>query len=144
MTAHVHSRSAVKLTHRGAFAAFDAAVEATEAIAAPQCVVLVDESGVTLGVVRMDGAKSLSLRTARRKAITAASNRRPTGDMEATKSLRLAAAIDGDFISLEGGLPIFAQGHFVGAIGVGSRTGQEDLVVARAAIAAIDDASVVP
>lgn len=123
------------------FAALNAAVEAAEGIGVRQCIVLVDEGGATLASIRMDGAKFLSMRTARRKAVTAASNRKPTGDMEGTKSLRLAVATDGDFISLEGGLPIFVDGHLVGAIGVGSGTGEQDLVVARAAIAAIDGAS---
>ncbi|SDO07626.1 heme-binding protein [Ensifer sp. YR511] len=139
-----HSKATLKLTHRGVLAALNAAADAAEEIGVPQCVVLVDATGTTLASLRMDGAKFLSLRTASRKAITAASARSATGDMDGIKSLRLAVATDGDFISLEGGLPIFIGGHLVGAIGVGSGTGAEDLTVARAAIAAIDAAAETP
>lgn len=136
-----HSRQAIKLGHEGVIAALNAAVAVAEKIGVPQCIAVVDESGTPLASLRMDGAKFLSMRTARRKAITAASNRAPTGDMDGIKSLRLAAATDADFIALEGGLPIFIDGCLVGAIGVGSGTGEQDLIVARAAIAAIEGAS---
>lgn len=144
MTKAKHSRTVARLTHVGVIAALNAAVAAAESIGVPQCIFLVDDGGATIGSIRMDGAKFLSMRTARRKAVTAASNRKPTGDMDGTKSLRLAVATDGDFICLEGGLPIFIEGQLVGAIGVGSGTGEEDLVVARAAIAAIEGASETP
>ncbi len=141
---NAHSKTIVKLTHAGALAALNAAVDAAEGMSVPQCVVIVDEAGMLLASIRMDGAKFLSLRTARRKAITAASNGKPTGDMEVTKSLRLAMATEGDFISLEGGLPIFIGNCLVGAIGVGSGTGEQDQIIARAAIAAIDGAGKLP
>lgn len=144
MSESIHFKTAVTLTHRGILSAITAAIEAAEAISVPQCIVVVDATGTVVASICMDGAMFLSLRTARRKAITAASTRRPTGDMDNTKSLRLAAATDGDFIALEGGLPVFIDHHLVGAIGVGSGTGDEDLIVARAAIAAIDGASETP
>lgn len=136
-----HFRSSKKLNHAGVLAGIAAAVAAAEKINVPQCIVFVDESGVELASLRMDGAKFLSLSSARRKAITAASSRTPTGDMDGIKSLRLATATDGDFIALEGGLPIFVDGQLAGGIGIGSGNGEQDLIVARAAIAAIDGAS---
>jgi len=39
-----------------------------------------------------------------------------------------------------GGLPIVVEGHVIGAIGVGSGTGEQDLEVAKAAIAALPGA----
>ena len=42
--------------------------------------------------------------------------------------------------NLKGGLPIVVDGHVVGAIGVGSGTGEQDLEVARAALAVVDGA----
>ena len=38
---------------------------------------------------------------------------------------------------LPGGLPIAFEGEVIGGIGVGSGSGEEDLAVARAALAAI-------
>lgn len=136
-----HSKASIKLTHAAAMAALQAAMREAEEISVPQCIVIVDNSGTILASLRMDDAKFLSLRTARRKAVTAVSNRSATGDMDDIKSLRLGIATDSDFIALEGGLPIFIAGQLVGGIGVGSGTGEQDLIVARAAIAAIQGGS---
>jgi uncharacterized protein GlcG (DUF336 family) len=38
--------------------------------------------------------------------------------------------------SLKGGLPLLVEGQVVGGVGVGSGTGDQDLVVAEAAVAA--------
>ena len=49
----------------------------------------------------------------------------------------IAAATDGAVTGLPGGLPIKKDGYVLGGIGVGSGTGDEDIAVARAALAAI-------
>jgi hypothetical protein len=54
--------------------------------------------------------------------------------------LRLAIATDGKRINLPGGLPIIVDGHVVGAIGIGSGTGAQDLECAKAALATLDGA----
>ena len=43
----------------------------------------------------------------------------------------------GKRVNLPGGLPIVVDGHLVGAIGVGSGAGHEDLEVANAGLAAL-------
>lgn len=47
----------------------------------------------------------------------------------------LAAATDGRMTNLPGGLPLVANGHVVGGVGVGSGAGEQDLEVAKAALA---------
>ena len=42
--------------------------------------------------------------------------------------------------NLMGGLPVIVEGCVIGAVGVGSGTGEQDLEVARAAIAALPGA----
>ena len=50
---------------------------------------------------------------------------------------RLAFATRGKVTNLLGGLPIVVDGHVIGAIGVGSGTGEQDVEVARAGVAAL-------
>ena len=49
----------------------------------------------------------------------------------------VAAATGGHVTNLQGGLPITLDGHHLGGIGVGSGSPDQDLTVARAALAAI-------
>jgi glc operon protein GlcG len=117
-----------------------AAIERANAMDTPQCVAVVDAAGQLLAFVRMDGAKFLSIRTAQRKAITAANRRTATGGIEPAHAVELALATDGHVTNLKGGLPIEVDGHVVGAVGVSSGSGQQDLEVAKAGVAAIPGA----
>ena len=132
-----NTRSALKLTHAGALLALEAAMKKAEALGVPQNIAVVDDGGNLLAFVRMDGAKTLSIRTSQKKAVTAASHRMPSGKLAADLELKLSIATDGQLTNLEGGFPIVIDGACVGAIGVGSGTGAQDCEVARAALAAL-------
>lgn len=134
------TRPTAKLTYRGAQALLAAAVDAAEQIGVPQCIAITDEGCNLLAFIRMDGARVMSIESATRKAMTAASTGLPTGGIPAEKAPALAAATDGRMTNLPGGLPLRAHGHVVGGIGVGSGSGEQDLVVARAAVAAFEAA----
>ena len=127
----------LKLTHAGARKILDGAIAKAEAMGVPQCIAVVDDGGNMLAFVRMDGAKFLSATSAINKARTAASTRAPTGGAHAEIEVKLAIATDGGFTNLKGGLPVIVDGHCVGAIGVGSGTGDQDAEVGRAALAAL-------
>jgi uncharacterized protein GlcG (DUF336 family) len=71
------------------------------------------------------------------KAMTAASYGEPTGNIPAGIDLKLAIATQGKRVNLPGGLPIIIDAHVVGGIGVGSGTGEQDRVVAAAALEAL-------
>ena len=103
----------------------------------PQCICIVDSGGHLLTMARMDGAFALSIETALRKAQTAAAYGIPTGDIAAALDLKLAIATEGKRVNLLGGLPVIVDGHVIGAIGVGSGTGEQDREVAAAALGAI-------
>jgi uncharacterized protein GlcG (DUF336 family) len=129
-------RPALKLTQEGALRVLSAAIDAARQIGVPQCVAIVDEGCNLLAFIRMDGARVLSIESATRKAMTAATTGAPTGAIAAERAGALAAATDGRMTNLKGGLPIRVDGHVVGGIGVGSGTGEQDLEVAEAAVAA--------
>ena len=114
-----------------------AATEKATAMGQPQCIVIVDVSAVDLAVLRMAGAKVLSLRSARAKAQTAASTGKPSDAIAEPVRAAIAAATQGAVTGLLGGLPIWRNGVLLGGIGVGSGTGAQDLEVADAALAAI-------
>jgi len=61
----------------------------------------------------------------------------PSGEVAEPLAAGLAAATQGRFTNLRGGLPILVEGRLVGAIGVGSGTAEQDLIVARAGIDAL-------
>lgn len=130
-------RPALKLTHSAALDLVRAAAEAATRMGVPQVIVVVDEGCNTLALLRMDGARVLSIESATRKAMTAAATGRATGGAAFEHDVRLGLATKGRMIGLKGGLPIVVEGQVVGGIGVGSGTGEQDLEVARAALTAM-------
>ena len=126
-----------KLTHDGALKLLQAGIAKAQQMGVPQCIAVVDDGGNLLAFVRMDGAKFLSATSALNKAKTAASIRAATGGGHAEIEVKLAVATGGSFTNLKGGLPVIVNGHCVGAVGVGSGTGDQDAEVGRAALAAI-------
>ena len=130
----------LKLTHDGAAKVLAAAVAKAAEIGAPQCIAVTDDGGHLLAFARMDAAKVLSIDSSTAKARTAASSRVPTGGIAEQLEARLALATRGKLTNLLGGMPLVVDGHLVGAIGVGSGTGEQDVEVARAGVAALPGA----
>jgi uncharacterized protein GlcG (DUF336 family) len=131
------TRPSLKLTHEGALAALQAAIRKAQELGVPQNITIVDDGGHLLAFVRMDGAKFLSIKTSQKKAMSAASHRQPSGRLHTEIELKLALATGGELTNLEGGFPIIFEGITVGAIGVGSGTGAQDVEVAKAALRAL-------
>ena len=127
----------LKLTIDGAMKLLDAAMTKARDMQVPECIAVVDAGGHLLAFARMDGAFALSIDTALMKAMTAASYGIPTGDIAAGIDIKLAIATQGKRVNLPGGLPVIVDGHVIGAIGVGSGTGEQDRQVAAAALGAI-------
>lgn len=132
-----YTENTKKLTHEGVMVALRAAIDKAMEIGQPQCIVIVDASGESVGEIRMSGAKFLSLKSARTKARTAASNRAPSANIPADFQPKIASATQNNVTGLPGGLPIAFDGDVIGAIGVGSGTGDQDIAVGSAALAAI-------
>lgn len=134
----MYFEEAVKLTHQGVIEMLQAGIAKADEIGQPQCIVIVDSSGVTLGQIRMSGAKYLSLKSAEAKARTAASIGASSDAIPEAVGLYIAAATNGEVTRLGGGLPIYQNGKLVGGIGVGSGSPNQDKDVAHAAIASIN------
>lgn len=130
-------RDVVELTYTGARVVLDACVAKAAEIGVPQCVVVVDSGGNLLAFARMDGAKVLSYFTAMQKAQTAASSRSATGAAPHDFGVNLALASGSRVTNLKGGLPIVVKNHVVGAVGIGSGTGEQDVAVAEAGLEAL-------
>jgi uncharacterized protein GlcG (DUF336 family) len=129
-----------RLTHEGALKVLRAGIEKAEEMGVPQCIAVTDAAGRLLAFVRMDGAKFLSVRTSIRKAMSGASLREPTGAADQEHAIKLAFTTGGRLTHLKAGVPIVVGGEVVGAVGVSSGTGDQDLEVALAGIAALPDA----
>lgn len=102
-------------------------------------IAIVDEGGHLLWLRRLDDAAPVSAQIAPAKARTAALGRRESKvyeDMinQGRHSFLSAPALQG---MLEGGVPILADGHCVGAVGVSGVKSSEDAQVARAGVAAL-------
>ena len=95
----------------------DAGCAKAEAMDQPQCLVIVDVSGVDLGVLRMRGARFLSLKSARAKAQTAASTGAQSTKIPEGMRVAIGQATGGAVTGLAGG---FAD---LGGWRVGGRRG---------------------
>jgi uncharacterized protein GlcG (DUF336 family) len=133
-----------RLTHEGALKVLRAAIVKADELSVPQCIAVTDAAGRLLAFARMDGAKFLSIRTSLRKAMTAASQRAPSGQAthavhhdEGDHAVRIGLVTGGRLTRLEGGLPIVVGDDLVGAIGVSSGSSEEDVAVATAGVAVI-------
>ena len=102
-------------------------------------IAITDEGGHLLWLQRLDGAPPVSAHIAPGKARTAALGRRESRVYEeiinqGRTSFLSAPTIDA---MLEGRVPIMAQGHCMGAVGVSGVKSTEDAQIAKAGIAAL-------
>ena len=102
-------------------------------------IAIVDDGGHLLWLQRLDGAAPVSAYIAPAKARTAALGQRESRVYEeminqGRVSFLSVPEIDG---LLEGGVPIMADGHCIGAVGVSGVKSTEDAQIAKAGIAAL-------
>lgn len=102
-------------------------------------IAIVDDGGHLLWLERLDGAAPISAHIAPAKARTAALGRRESRLYEEVinggrVSFLSVPLLDG---MLEGGVPLFADGQCIGAVGVSGVKSTEDAQIAKAGIAAL-------
>lgn len=131
------TQATISLTDNGVMTMLKAAISKADEVGQPQCIVIVDASGETLGEIRMNGAKFLSRKSALAKALTSASTGGASSSIPETVRSAIGLATEGSITGLPGGLPIRIDGVLVGGVGVGSGTGEQDVAVATAALVAV-------
>jgi glc operon protein GlcG len=96
-------------------------------------IVVVDDGGHPLGMLRLDGCAPASSYIAMEKARTAAIGRRETKVYEDMindgRTAFLSAPLQG---TLEGGVPVMVDGEVVGAVGVSGVKPDQDALIAKA------------
>jgi len=101
-------------------------------------IAVVDDGGLLVYFERIDETQFGSIDIAIGKARTAASLKRPTKAVEdALNKGQYAILSFPNILPREGGLPIFADGKVIGAIGVSGGTSPEDAQVANAGVDAL-------
>lgn len=101
-------------------------------------IVVVDDGGHQLAMLRLDGAAPSSAYIATEKARTAALGRRETKVYEDMINNGRTAFLSAPLLgTLEGGVPVSVDGHVIGAVGVSGVKSDQDAQVAKAGIAAL-------
>lgn len=96
-------------------------------------IVVVDDGGYPIVLKRLNDTQVASVEVGIGKARTAAIFRRPSREFEEqVKHGRMASLVLPGATPLQGGVPLFANGKVIGAIGVSGNTPQEDEDIALA------------
>ncbi|HUE96216.1 MAG TPA: heme-binding protein [Longimicrobiaceae bacterium] len=100
-------------------------------------ILVADADGVPVYVKRLTGASPRSFEVAMRKARTAAATGLTTAEYgQRREAGRIAELEDG--VTFAGGVPILAGGQVIGAIGTSGVRADDDEVVSRAGVEAIE------
>jgi glc operon protein GlcG len=126
-----------RLTHEASMKMMLAAVTKANQLDCKVSIAVVDQSCRLIGFLMMEGARHFSIITTQRKAITSASQRQPTGYAPEENALSMAVRM-GDFTNVPGGFPITVDGQVIGAVAAGGASVEQDVLVAKAALAALD------
>ena len=131
-----------RLTTGGAKSMLAAAIAKAEDFGIAVTVAIVDAGGHMLVLERMDGGRFHTVHSSTTKAVTSASNKRPTTtkgaqgqDLDTLHAIGLSlAAGPARWTAMEGGFPIIVDGQCLGGIGVSGGDWEQDSEIARAAV----------
>ena len=134
-----------RLTTGGAKTMLTAAIAKAEEFGIAVTVAIVDAGGHMLVLERMDGGRFHTIHSSTTKAVTSASNKRPTTargaqgqDLDTLHAIGLSlAAGPANWTAMEGGFPILVDGQCLGGIGVSGGDWKQDEDIAKAAISAV-------
>jgi uncharacterized protein GlcG (DUF336 family) len=132
-----------ELTLEMAEKALRAAQARARELQSPMTVTIVDESGRLVLCARGDGTGFFTPETSRAKAVAAAAFRRSTTELAELAAKGSAfwktvpVILDGEALPTPGATPIMRGNQFIGAIGCGGGTGEQDQQCADAGAAAL-------
>ena len=133
------------LTSKGVRMMMDAALARAADFGITVTVAIVDDGGHLLMLERMVGGRFHTVHSATTKAVTAASNKRPTTtkgaqgqELDVIHALGLAlAAGPKNWTAMEGGYPVMVENECIGGIGVSGGDWKQDQEIAQAALSAV-------
>src|SRR5947207_13697206 len=125
-----------RLTHEASLKMIEAGMAKANELNCKVSLAVVDQSCRLIGFLMMDGARHFSIITTQRKAITSASQRMPTGYAPEENAISMTVRM-GDFTNVPGGFPIKVDGEVIGAVAAGGASIEQDVMVAKAALAAL-------
>jgi glc operon protein GlcG len=125
-----------RLTEEASLKMLAAGVAKANELSCKVSLAVVDASCRLIAFLMMDGARHFSIITTQRKAITSASQRQPTGYAPEENAISMTVRM-GDFTNVPGGFPIIVEGQVVGAVAAGGASIEQDVMVAKAALAAL-------
>jgi len=133
------------LTSKGIRLMMEAAINTAARLGIAVTVAIVDDGGHLLMLERMEGGRFHTVHSATTKAVTAASNRRPTSakgaqgqELDVLHAVGLAlAAGPQNWTAMEGGYPVMIEGECLGGIGVAGGEWKQDQEIAQAALNAV-------
>ncbi len=126
-----------RLTETASLRMIQAGVAKANELGCKVSLAVVDQSCRLIAFLMMDGARHFSIITTQRKAITSASQRMPTGYAPEENAISMTVRM-GDFTNVPGGFPITVEGEVIGAVAAGGASIEQDVIVAKAALAALD------
>ena len=121
-------------------AAIEASLSALRAASKAAAIAVADCHGELIATWRMDGALLAAVGIASNKAYTSARLRAFSGEVGRSASSEgwdMHFHGDARYVGWDGGVPVFIDGHCVGAVAVSGLSGVEDLEFAQAGAAAI-------
>ena len=134
-----------QITGRGADTMMEAALAKAGEFGIAATVAIVDAGGHLLKLERMHGGRFHTVHSATTKAVSAASNKRPTTtrgaqgqDLDTLHAIGLSLAAGAQrWTAMEGGFPVFVDGDCIGGIGVSGGDWEQDEAIAQAAIRSV-------
>ena len=122
-----------------------AAIAKAEDFGISATIAIVDAGGHLLVLERMDGGRFHTVHSSTTKAVSAASNKRPTTtrgaqgqELDTLHAIGLSLAAGTErWTAMEGGFPIIVDGECLGGIGVSGGDWQQDEDIAKAAVEAL-------
>src|SRR5258708_1143172 len=109
-----------RLTHEASLKMLQAGVAKATELGCKVSLAVVAQSCRLTAFLPRDGARPCSRTTPQRKALTAASQRQPTGYAPEADALSMAVRM-GAFTNVPGGFPIPVAGEVIGAVAAGGR-----------------------
>jgi uncharacterized protein GlcG (DUF336 family) len=128
--------AAHRLTHEASMKMLAAGIAKANDLNCKVSLAVADQSCRLIAFLMMDGARHFSIITTQRKAITSASQRMRTGYAPEENAISMTVRM-GDFTNVPGGFPITVNGEVIGAVAAGGAKIEQDVEVAKAALAAL-------